>query len=539
MDQPFVFCDNLVKIYKVADLEVVALQGLDLEVQQGEMIALVGPSGAGKSTLLNVIGGLDAPSAGNVNVAGWDLLHMKKRQRIQYKSQKVGFVWQQPARNLLSYLTAKENIEIPMLLMKRPANLREKRAQELLEIVGLSDRANFKPDRLSGGQQQRVAIAVALANNPSLLLGDEMTGQIDSQSSSQVFEVLRQVNRRYHTTIILVTHDPLVANLVDRVVAIRDGRTSTEIRRRRDHASGDIQEEEWVLVDQTGRLQLPKHYIEKLNMHERVKLRLEDDHVSVWPAAKVREFIRLQAPELSRFMDGSAPQGNKKSPHDPMVVTRELSRTFNLGAEKIHAITNINLRIPAGKMTLIRGRSGSGKTTLLNLIAGLDDPTAGELIVAGKRLADMSAAEKLALHRKEIGFIFQTFGLLPFLSVTENIEVPLRLVYASRKERNARVWQALELVGLTKRARHRVYELSGGEQQRVAIARALVSQPSLILADEPTGQLDSLTGATIIQLLHDIASLTGVTVIVASHDPSVKQVADLTFYLQDGNLVDA
>ena len=155
--KPFVLCDNLVKIYKVADLEVVALQGLDLEVRAGEIMALIGPSGAGKSTLLNVIGGLDVPSAGRVQVGGWDLLAMKDADRVRYKQEVVGFVWQQPSRNLLPYLSARENVEMPLLISGKPGRARRARALELLEIVGLSERADFRPDRLSGGEQQRVA----------------------------------------------------------------------------------------------------------------------------------------------------------------------------------------------------------------------------------------------------------------------------------------------------------------------------------------------------------------------------------------------
>jgi ABC-type lipoprotein export system ATPase subunit len=256
--RPFVYCDNLVKIYKVADLEVIALQGLDLEVEQGDMIALIGPSGAGKSTLLNVIGGLDAPTAGDVQVGGRNLLKASEGERVKYKREAVGFVWQQPSRNLIPYLSAQENVEMPMLLSGVGARERRGRAMELLDVVGLADRAPFRPDRLSGGEQQRAALAVALSNNPPLLLGDELTGQIDSEAASQVFEALHRINKAYNTTIILVTHDPLVSGLVDRVVAIRDGRTSTEIRRRRSEDDGTVQEEEeWVILDQAGRLQLP------------------------------------------------------------------------------------------------------------------------------------------------------------------------------------------------------------------------------------------------------------------------------------------
>jgi peptide/nickel transport system ATP-binding protein len=529
----FVNCDNLVKIYKIADLEVVALQGLDLAVSKGDILALVGPSGAGKSTLLNVIGGLDAPSAGKVDVAGNDLLSMKDNQRVRYKRDMVGFVWQQPSRNLLPYLSAKENVELPMMLNKAPGHERSNRALELLDIIGLADRADFRPDRLSGGQQQRVAIAVALANNPPLLLGDEMTGQIDSQSAAEVFATLRNVNETFNTTVILVTHDPLVSSLVDRVIAIRDGRTSTEIRRRRDEISGDIDEEEWVILDQAGRLQLPKPYVDSLDLKERVKVRLEEDHVTVWPQHKVQEFIQLGAPEIAHFK----PQYNRRITSNGNALRADkISREFKMGDEIIYALKDVSFDVQPGKLALIRGRSGSGKTTMLNIIAALDRPTHGDILVGGRSVVEMSEREIIEYRRKQFSFIFQTFGLLPYLTVEENVEVPLRLVKTPRKERQERVAEVLTLVSLDHRAKHRTYELSGGEQQRVAISRALVNRPSILLADEPTGQLDSSTGATIIRLLREITDQFGVTVIVASHDPNMIQFADMIIELQDGKL---
>jgi len=533
--QPFVLCDNMVKIYKVADLEVIALQGLDLEVAPGEIMALVGPSGAGKSTLLNVIGGLDTPSAGGVQVGGWDLLKMKKRDRVKYKRATVGFAWQQPARNLLPYLTARENIEMPMLLHGVRGGKRKKRAMELLDAVDMADRADFRPDRLSGGQQQRVALAVALANNPPLLLGDELTGQVDSESAAQIFDALRAINQVYGTTIIVVTHDPMVASRVDRVVAIRDGRTSTEIRRRRNKEDGSIQEEEWVILDPAGRLQLPKPYISALEMQERVKVRLEPTHLSVWPQST-----------NGKGTAGQTGPGGARRPVIPAtdeplgipVIVQDLSRTFEIGVEKIHALRDINLEIPAGSMTVVKGPSGSGKTTLLNLIAGLDEPTQGTVTVGEKPTTEMSAQEKINLRRQSIGFVYQTFGLLPFLSVEENVQIPLRLLRTSSKKRQKLTDQVLDMVGLADRARHRTYELSGGEQQRVAVARALVKWPALVLADEPTGQLDTMTGASIITLLKDVAAQTGITIVIASHDLNVHKAADYVYELLDGQLVD-
>lgn len=281
-----VVCDNLVKIYKTADLEAVALQGLDLVVAEGELIALVGASGSGKSTLLNILGGADSPSAGEARVAGFDLMKMRSRQRVKYRRQTVGFVWQQTARNLIPYLTALENIELPMALDGRPNPARRNRALTLLDQVGLADRRDHRPSELSGGQQQRVAIAVAVANEPPVLLADEPTGELDTRTAQEIVDLLRLINTQLKTTIVVVTHDPIVADHVKRRVAIRDGRTSTEMLRRPaggDTGAAEETLEEFAVLDRAGRLQLPHDYVEALDMSERVRLTLDPDHIGVWP----------------------------------------------------------------------------------------------------------------------------------------------------------------------------------------------------------------------------------------------------------------
>ncbi len=279
----FIECENLVKIYKVADLEVVALQGLDLAIQSGEMMALVGPSGSGKSTLMNILGGLDTPTAGRVHVGVYNLLDMTRREQVAYRRREVGFVWQQTARNLLTYLTAQENVELPMALNHVGARERRQRARDLLGQVGLGQRLDHRPDRLSGGEQQRVAIAVAMANRPRLLLADEPTGEVDSEAADQIFQTMRDLNRDSGVTIIVVTHDVNVSTRVDRVVGMRDGRTSIEIVRRRDAEGQTVSEDEFVILDRAGRLQLPQSYVEALGMEDRARVRLLDDHIGVWP----------------------------------------------------------------------------------------------------------------------------------------------------------------------------------------------------------------------------------------------------------------
>jgi len=282
-----IHCEGLVKIFKSEDIEVVALQGLNLTVEQGEMMAIIGNSGSGKSTLLNILGGLDRPSAGQVNVGGWDLLKIRDDQLVEYKRNTVGFVWQNNARNLLPYLTALENVEMPMLLTGK---LDRAYAKELLERVGLKDRMHNKLHQLSGGEQQRVAIAISLSNRPKLLLADEPTGSVDTATSDQIMQIFRQVNRELGITVVIVTHDLNLAGKVDRVVAIRDGLTSTEFLKRNPNLDlaaaelgGGLQEvhEAFVVVDRVGRLQVPKEYLESVGINGRASVEFDGEKIII------------------------------------------------------------------------------------------------------------------------------------------------------------------------------------------------------------------------------------------------------------------
>lgn len=281
-----VICEDLFKIYKIADLEVVALRGLDLRVRRGEMLGIVGSSGSGKSTLLNVLAGLDVPSAGRAVVDGRDLLTMTDRDLVAYRRHAVGFVWQQTGRNLIPYLSVEQNVEVPLVLAGASGRATAQRAADLLDAVGLKSKARHLPDQLSGGEQQRVSIAVALANAPMLLLADEPTGELDTHMSEEIFALFARLNREYGVTVIVVTHDPAVAARVDRVVTIRDGRIATETFRHTVFASGGerrVTHREYAVLDRAGRLQLPHRYVEELDLHERARVVLLGDHVGVYP----------------------------------------------------------------------------------------------------------------------------------------------------------------------------------------------------------------------------------------------------------------
>jgi ABC-type lipoprotein export system ATPase subunit len=289
-DDALIVCDRLVRIFAAEKIEVQALQGLDLLVKGGELTAMVGASGSGKSTLMNILAGLDIPTAGAVRVAGQDLAKMNPRQRLSYRRSTVGFIWQQTSRNLLPYLTAEQNVTLPMRLNGAARRRRKSRAGELLDVLGVGHCASRKPQQMSGGEQQRVAIAVAMANDPRVLLADEPTGELDSATAADVFGALQTANTELGVTVLVVTHDPAVSSLVRRVIAIRDGRTSTETLR---HATTDADGQEahdaveYAVLDRAGRLQLPRDMTEPLGMRDRVRLQAEPDHIGVWPDAPV------------------------------------------------------------------------------------------------------------------------------------------------------------------------------------------------------------------------------------------------------------
>jgi ABC-type lipoprotein export system ATPase subunit/bifunctional DNA-binding transcriptional regulator/antitoxin component of YhaV-PrlF toxin-antitoxin module len=308
MTEPFIFCDGLVKIYRVAELEVVALQGLNFSVQSGELMGIVGASGSGKSTLMNILGGLDRPTAGKVRVGDHDLLKMSERMLTRYRREQVGFVWQQSARNLVPYLNAIENVELPMTLAGAAGKNKRQRAQSLLEMVGLGPRMSHMVGELSGGEQQRVSIAVSLANNPSLLLADEPTGEVDSNTAQVIYDTLRHLNTELKLTMILVSHDPGIARHVDRIVSIRDGMMSSETRRQVrmvqpeevDHTGAAVEAnghhevyEELVVLDRAGRLQIPKEFLEQFDIRGRAILDVTEEGILIRPAPQDRH-----APEL-------------------------------------------------------------------------------------------------------------------------------------------------------------------------------------------------------------------------------------------------
>jgi ABC-type lipoprotein export system ATPase subunit len=454
---------DLFKIYREGPIETVALRGADLAVAPGEFVAIVGPSGSGKSTLLALAAGLATPSAGKVLLEGRDLAALGEEARAELRRRRVGLVFQRD--NLLPFLSARENV----ILALADGGDRRGRAAALLARVGLGDRLDHRPARLSGGEQQRAAIAVALANDPALLLADELTGELDAATAEGVMRLLEELNRERGTAIVLVTHNPELAARAGRAVRMLDG------------------------------------------------LLAPFDPVAALAARRAERRVAGVA--------GAAAAG-------PAVLEASgLTRTYPGG---VQALRGVDLAVAAGERLAIMGPSGCGKSTLLHLLGGLDRPTAGAVTLAGRPLSALAGAALALRRRREIGFVFQAHNLLSALTAAENVALPLALDGIPEGERQARALALLDAVGLRAQAEQLPDQLSGGQRQRVAIARALAHRPPLLLADEPTGSLDSDSAARVAALLTTLARDEGLALVLVTHDPDVAARCDRVLWLRDG-----
>lgn len=268
-------CTGLYKIFKVSDLEVVALRGVDLDIGYGELISIVGASGSGKSTLLNILAGYESPSAGNVQVGDFDLLGINQKEAVEYRKSEVGFVWQQTGKNLVPYLDIYSNIELPMMASNLSRSERKERVDGLIEFLNLNSVSSRLPENISGGEQQVSAIAVALANQPPLLLADEPTGELDDETSAMVLEKMRYVNENYGTTVVVVTHDPKIEDHVNRSIGMRDGKVVKEVIRKEKKKS------EFVVIDSFGGVQIPQEILSKSKIESKASLTSDKSKISL------------------------------------------------------------------------------------------------------------------------------------------------------------------------------------------------------------------------------------------------------------------
>jgi ABC-type lipoprotein export system ATPase subunit len=474
---------DVFRLYSSREGTSVALQGLTLDVSDGELLVVFGPSGSGKSTLLRILAGLDRPSAGTVSVLGHDLRTLRGRALGEYRSRTLGYADQHYSRALSPELTARQLVGLRLALLGVGRSERDLVADRLLERVGLHDRRDALPRELSGGQQQRVAICAALAHRPRLFIADEPTGELDSANAAQIYELIRALSRDAAVTTVLVSHDPESATVADRIVQIRDGRVSGE--------GGD------AVVNRGGWVRIPE---ELLRGASRARLEPAPEGVIV----RVRE----RATEPERPLDAQAPGE---------IVARTISLAKSYGDERV--LHDLTIELAGGQLSAVTGPSGSGKSTLLHLLAGLDLPSAGEVVVLGTPVSALDATGRARLRRDHVGVVTQGTDLVPFLTARESVELALAMRGVSRNDASARALATLASVGLDELSGQRVARLSMGERQRVAVARALAARPQLLLADEPTARLDEANARAVGRLFAELAATTGTAIVCATHDP--------------------
>jgi ABC-type lipoprotein export system ATPase subunit len=497
--------DDVFRVYATEEGTAAALQGLSLRILEGEIVAVLGPSGSGKTTLLRILAGLDRPSAGRVRAFGVDLRRLRGRRLNGYRTRLLGYADQRYTDALAPELTVGELVSLRLALAGEPRREQQKRASELLEQVGLAERADAHPRELSGGEQQRVALCAALAHRPRLLLADEPTGELDAGNATLVYELIGELARAQGTTVLVVSHDPGSASIADRIVHIRDGRVAAESARR-------AAEDEEIVVARGGWLQLPEELLRRSGISDRARARLAERTVVI---ETTNEQPVAVAPPRPVFDPGPAGASNGAA-----VELRNVEKRVGRGRAVFAGLTT---SVEAGRLTVVTGPSGSGKSTLLNLIAGLDLPAAGEVVVLGTRVNELDRERRAAFRRDQVALVAQEPPLVSFLGAQENVELALGL---RGLPSSGRAREALAAVGLEQLAGQRISRLSTGEQERVAIARALAASPALLLADEPTARLDQANALAIGELLARVARQRGVAVVCATHDPVVIEQAD-------------
>jgi energy-coupling factor transport system ATP-binding protein len=519
---PLVEVRDLFRVHATPEGGVAALQGLTLSVLEGEVCVVLGPSGSGKSTLVRIVAGFERPSAGLVRVAGLDVGTLSARGTARYRSELLGYADQHYWRALAGELTALELVGIQLGLAGVARHAREARATELLERVGLLDRAGSTPRELSGGEQQRVALCAALAHRPRLLVADEPTGELDAETASGVLALITELTNEQGTTSLIVSHDPATIEHADRIVHVRDGRVSDEQLVR---AGG----EGAVVVGRGGWLRLPEELLRAAGIQDRAAVQLDTDRLVVTSAAGEEACVDpTQAPLVSP--NEAVSPALRVDPTQAVLEARGLRRSFGATTP----IDGLDATFLGGRLYAVTGPSGSGKTTLLHLLAGLDLPDEGEVILDGVSLGSLDRAGRAEARRRGLAFIGQTVGLVPFLGARENVELALALRGIDAAAHAGRAAAALEAVGLAEHAERPVGELSAGQRERAALARAIAARPRAVVADEPTARLDGANSLAMGMLLVELARSTGAVVVCATHDPLLIEQADEILPLGSG-----
>ncbi len=498
--------NNVTKAYETGGEPFVALENVNLDVYEGEFLGITGKSGAGKTTLLNMISGISGLTTGDVQFNGAEsktlsIHDLSEDDLAVWRGINVGIIYQ--SFELIPTLTLLENVMLPSdFLGSYQRNLSKNRAMELLELVEIGDHANKIPAHISGGQKQRAAIARALANDPALIIADEPTGNLDSVTAETIYQLFEKLVE-HGKTIVMVTHDESLASRFSRRMKIIDG----------------------VVEESRGIKSIQKEKQALLNWKA-------EDRIPI--ASIIKDPFLSNNPSITGYIS----KASIPNPDHPAIVLHNVDKIYKSPAGEFQALKSIDLQLNYGQFVSIVGKSGCGKSTLLNMITGIDHPTAGEVIVGGQHIYQLSKSERALWRGRNMGVVFQFFQLLPTLTLLENTMLPMDYcnVYPF-SERRKKAAELLGIVGLGEHIHKLPAAVSNGQQQSAAIARALANDPSLILADEPTGNLDSRSANKILSLFEQMAA-EGKTILIVTHDSAITQRTDQTIILSDGEIVD-
>jgi peptide/nickel transport system ATP-binding protein len=509
-DRASIHAAGVFAVYEAPEGNTVALRGVDLTIAPGEIVTITGPSGSGKTTLLDCLGAFRRPTAGSLLAFGIRLHDAPSRELARFRAQTVGIVAQHYFRALSPDLPVRDLVTVKPAMLGWSRAARSARATELLERVGLADRADARRHELSGGEQQRIAICAALAAHPRLLLADEPTGELDADTGQSILTLIAELARDQDATAILATHDPAANQIADRTVALRDGRIVAE----RTPPDAD----ERLVVDPSGLLRLDPSHRQAAGITTRAHAHTTTDGLFLTGDGDHRG-PNAQQP------DDVAPAPPAQS-SDVVAQIGDVEHVYHSDGHAIQALGPLTHSFPAGRLHIVSGPSGSGKTTLLQLLAGLERPTRGRILIGDQDLNQLDRTQLAHLRRRELALVAQSPPLTEFLTARENAELPQRIRGhpAERAHRDAD--DALAAVGLHDTANQRADTLSGGQRARLALARALASHPRVLLIDEPTASLDQANAANIAQLMRRLTAERQMTIICATHDPIVAHHGD-------------
>jgi ABC-type lipoprotein export system ATPase subunit len=490
---------------------VVALRGVDLTVASGEILTITGPSGSGKSTLLECLSALRRPTAGRLLAFGTRLHDAPDRELARFRAEAIGIVAQHYFRALSPDLPVRDLVALKPALLGWSPRARRARAAELLERVGLADRADARRQELSGGEQQRIAVCAAIAARPRLLLADEPTGELDAATGQGLLALIAELVRAGGATAVLVTHDPAANRIADRTLALRDGRIVSE---RTPPADDEV-----LVVDPSGLVRLDPAHRQATGITSRARATPTGPELAL---TSTRSNPRSPPDRPS----SRPPRRPPSAPAGTAARVVDLTHAYRTNGHALYALKGLTHAFHAGRFHIVSGPSGSGKTTLLQLLAGLDHPTSGSIFIGTDNLDGLDRTQLAALRRRRLALVAQSPPLVEFLTARENAELAQRIRGhdPARARRDAEL--ALAAVDLDDAADQRADSLSGGQRARLALARALAGQPQILLVDEPTANLDQANAANIAELLHRLTRERHLTVLCATHDPLVARQGD-------------